>query len=156
LVKLRIIAVGKDKDPWITQGIAHYTKLLKRFARIEIVLVPAGKATPNLSAEEITGKEAARLIKLMGSGVSVALYDKSKPMDTAEFARWLQLTIDRSGGSVDFIIGGAFGLHRSVLAAADECLALSPLTFSHRIVRLVLLEQLYRGFSVIHGTNYHK
>jgi len=156
LIKIRIVAVGKDKDPWISEGAAHYTKLLKRFAKVEIVTIPTAKARGNLQAEEITRKEAARLMKHVGGGVSVALLDKSKPMDTDKFARWLQGTIDTSGGSINFIIGGAFGLHPSILAAADQTLSLSPLTFSHQIVRLVLMEQLYRGFSLIHNTGYHK
>lgn len=156
MVKLRILVVGKDKDPWITQGQTHYIKLLSRFARTEITLVTAAKGSANLPPEEITKKEAARLVKQIGSGVTVALTDKGKPMDTAQFATWLRRTIDRSGGSIQFIIGGAFGLHRSVLSAVDETLSLSPLTFSHQIVRLVLLEQLYRGFSVLKGTGYHK
>lgn len=156
MVKLRIIAVGKDKQAWITQGVAHYVKLLRRFARTEVVVVPAVKTAPNLPIDEITKREAARLAKHLAGGVSVALYDKGKPMDTAGFARWLQRTVDRSGGSVDFIIGGAFGLHPSILATADQRLSLSPLTFSHQIVRLILMEQLYRGFSVINRTGYHK
>lgn len=156
MVKLRIIAVGKDKDPWISQGTAHYIKLLKRFARTEITIVPATKAATGMPCEEVKKKEAARLTKQISAGVSVALSDDGRRLDTAGFARWLQTTVDRSGGTVNFLLGGAFGLHQSILAAADETLSLSPLTFSHQIVRLVLLEQLYRAFTVINGTNYHK
>lgn len=161
MVKLRIIAVGKDKDRWISDGVAHYTKLLKRYAAVEIVTVSSPKSAASLPPAQLKKKEGERLIKSLSGkggtvGVSAALTDTGKKIDTPGFTRWLDKTVARSGGTINFIIGGAHGLDESVLSSADHVISLSPLTFSHQLVRLILLEQLYRAFSIVHNTAYHK
>ncbi len=156
MVKIKVIAVGKDKDAWISAGCAHYIKLLKRFAAVEIIMVPSAKATSSLTPGQIRKQEAERISKVMSKGFNVALTDRGAKMDTDAFAKWLEKKIDSSGASINFIVGGAHGLHSSVLSRAGEVVSLSPLTFSHQLVRLVLLEQIYRAFSIRHGTDYHK
>ena len=156
MIKLKVIAVGKDKDSWVTDGCAHYLKLLKRFATVEIKIVPSVKSASSMPPDQIMKMEAERLTKEMTRATHVALTDTGKKMDTASFSKWLTGQVDTSGGMISFIIGGAYGLDKDVLAKADQVISLSPLTFSHQLVRLVLLEQLYRAFSVAHGTDYHK
>jgi 23S rRNA (pseudouridine1915-N3)-methyltransferase len=161
LVKLRIVAVGKDKDRWISDGVAHYAKLLKRYAAVEIVTVSSPKSTASLPSSQLKKKEGEQLTKSLSGrgaavGVSVALTDTGKRMDTLAFSKWLDKTVTRSGGAINFIIGGAHGLDECILSGADDIISLSPLTFSHQLVRLVLLEQLYRAFSILHNTDYHK
>ena len=108
MVKLRIIAVGKDKDAWVTEACAHYVKLLKRFAVVEIKTVPSVKRGSSLTASQIMKQEAERLTPELSKGVSIALADSGRKMDTQSFSKWLEKTKDASGGTVQFIIGGAY------------------------------------------------
>ncbi len=160
MVRLRIIAVGKDKDRWVSDGIAHYTKLLKRFAKVEIKIAPSPKSTASSLPASLMKEEARRLIKVLDTknvsgSPTVALADTGRNMDTMAFSKWLEKTTSRVG-TINFIIGGAYGLEDTILNRADHVISLSPLTFSHQLVRLVLLEQLYRALSITHGTDYHK
>jgi len=156
LLKIRIITIGKHKDRWIEEGCAHFEKLLARFAKIEWKILSPPKESSSLTPAEIKKREARLLEKECPKGVGIALADKGEQRDTPAFAKMLETLQLKSGGVVNFIIGGAYGLDDSVLNKADHVLSLSSLTFSHQIARLVLLEQLYRAFSIIHGTDYHK
>ena len=109
-----------------------------------------------MSASEVKKREAARILKALDKGFHIALADKSTGLDSHGLARQLEKWQTRCGGCIEFIIGGAYGLDESVLEQAELVLSLSPLTFSHQLVRLVLLEQLYRAFSILHNTDYHK
>ncbi len=156
LLKVKVVTIGKDKDRWITEGCDHYLKLLSRYARVELKLLPSLKAASSLSPNEIKAREAARLEPELGAGYLVALHDRGQPFDSQRFARRLEKLQAESGGTAVFVIGGAFGLHDSILKRSRLQLSLSALTFSHQMTRLILLEQLYRGYSIIHGTAYHK
>jgi 23S rRNA (pseudouridine1915-N3)-methyltransferase len=153
--RITVVAIGKDKDPWVSDGIAHYTTLLSRWAAVEIV-TPNARTSPSLSPAEIKRAEAAALRRYVESGVTIALSDSGRPYDSPAFASFLQQLQTTSGGRVVFLIGGPYGLDDSILSAATFVVSLSPLTFSHQIVRLILMEQLYRGLSIQHGTDYHK
>ena len=155
MLKISIVAVGRDKDRWVTGGIAHFTKLLSRWASVTIES-PTIKTPASLSPGEIMDREISVLESYIGSGTTIALSDRGEAYDSPEFARWLERLQSSSGGQVNFLIGGPYGLAQSILDRADYILSLSPLTFSHQLVRLVLLEQLYRGLSILHGTDYHK
>ncbi len=156
MLRIRVVAIGKDKDPWVTEGSEHYLKLLSRYANVQIDLLPGLKSTSSLSPDEIKKREAQRFDKALGSSRFIALSDRGKRHDSRSFARWLQKQQSISGGSVTILIGGPYGLHEHLLARAETILSLSELTFSHQLVRLVLLEQIYRGFSILAGSSYHK
>jgi len=156
LLKIRIVAVGKNKDRWVSDGCAHYEKLLSRFARVEWSIIPPSKHAGSLSPEEIKKDEGQRMLAQLGKGTTIALSDTGEKADSLSFSKILEKLQISSKGTVTFLIGGAYGLSDSVLSRADMVFALSPMTFSHQLVRLVLLEQLYRGFSILHGTDYHK
>ncbi len=156
MLKIRLILVGKDKDAWVADGIAHYRKLLSRFASLDIVTLPGVKAASSLSPSEIMAKEHDQIVRKLGKGFTVALADSGKKMDSMSFSKWLSKVQVSGSGELTFVVGGAYGLDKRLLDSADLILSLSPLTFSHQLVRLVLLEQLYRGFSILHGTDYHK
>lgn len=155
VLKATIITVGRDKDRWISDGVAHYVKLLSRWCSVDIQTV-SPKTAASLSPVEIKRIEAEALKPRIDFRTTVALSDSGKTMDTPQFAVWLEHVQSTGGGQVRFVIGGPYGLDDSILRGASEVLSLSPLTFSHQLVRLVLLEQLYRGFSILHGTDYHK
>lgn len=156
MLKIQILSIGKDKDRWISEGCDHYLKLLSRYAKAEIKLLPSVKTSSALSASEVKSKEADRLLPAIGSSFVVALHDRGKTFDSMAFARQLEQLQMVSAGKLTFVVGGAFGLHERVLKKAKLQLSLSALTLSHQLARLTLLEQLYRGFSILHGTSYHK
>lgn len=154
--KIRILAVGKDKDSWLAEGANHYRKLLNRYASIEIETISKGRASSSPNPEETKKAEADALLSRLGETVFVALHDRGEPMTSPQFARLLDKLTSHQRGALTFVIGGAFGLDKRVFSAARQSISLSPLTFSHQIVRLILLEQLYRAFTILEGTDYHK
>ncbi len=156
MLNIRIISIGKDKDPWISDGCEHYRKLLSRYARIESLLLPSLKNSGSLSPDETKAAEGERLEKAIGPGYLVALHERGQILDSQAAAKRLQKTEVEARGPVSFVIGGAFGLDPKILKRADWLWSLSPLTFSHQLTRLILLEQLYRAYSILHGTSYHK
>ena len=156
MIRIRLIAVGKDKDTWVSDGCAHFEKMLARYANCSWTILPSVKAAKGLTPTEIKKREAVRIGAELKKGLHIALVDSGKGLDSRQFARQLEIWQGHSGGVFSFIIGGAFGLDASIVNASDYVLSLSPMTFSHQVVRLVLLEQLYRGFSILNNTDYHK
>jgi 23S rRNA (pseudouridine1915-N3)-methyltransferase len=137
-------------------GCEHYRKLLARYTRVEFQYLPALKGVASLSADEIKAREAAKLTPAIGAGFMIALHDRGRSFDSPAFARELEKIEAHARGSLTLVIGGPYGLHKSILERADLIWSLSPLTYSHQLVRLVVLEQLYRAYSIRHGTSYHK
>jgi len=153
---VNIITIGKNKDAWVDDAIAHYLKLLKRYAAVSLIYVPDTKQSATLSEAELMKKEARRLRKNFRSDYRIALSDRGRRFDSIQFANYLADLMRRSRGSVDFIIGGIYGLDETMIAECRETVSLSPMTMSHQLIRPVLLEQLYRGFSILSGGHYHK
>ena len=156
MLKIEILSIGKDKDSWVTDACGHFVKQLKRHAAVKLTALPALKAKASLSPIEIKRREAERFEKAIGSGYVIALTDRGKEYDSRAFASFLERLRAESRGAVTFLIGGPYGLADSLLERADACVSLSPLTFSHQLVRLILLEQLFRGFDILAGGSYHK
>lgn len=156
MIRIRIIAPGKDKDEWVTLGSHHYIKLLSRYARVELVVLPSLKLSSSLSPDEIRKKEAVPLSKQLRGGYCVALSDSGKKYDSRAFADFVEKRQVAGNDAIEFIVGGPYGLDNDLLNQADTVLSLSSLTFPHKLVRLILLEQLYRAFSILHNTSYHK
>ena len=153
---IRIVSIGRDKDEWISAGCEHYRKLLARYTRVEFEYLPSLKGAASLSPEEIRAKEGAKLTAVIGSGFVTALHDRGRSFDSLTFARELEKIEAHARGSLTLVIGGPYGLHKSILERADLVWSLSPMTYSHQLVRLVVLEQLYRAYSIRNGTSYHK
>ncbi len=156
MFRIRVLAIGEDKDPWVTLGIQHYSKLLSKYAALEVLPLPSPKTSSSLSPEEVKRQEASLLKEKFGKGITVALVDTGKTYDSLGFAKLIERWQSTSGGAITFLIGGPFGLDSQLVKTVNATLSLSPLTFSHQLVRLVLLEQLYRGFTILHNTGYHK
>jgi 23S rRNA (pseudouridine1915-N3)-methyltransferase len=156
LLKIRILSIGDHKDKWIADGCEHYVKMLSRWASIEFVAIPSPKSSSRLSQSEIQKVESGRLLESAGKGMLVALSDSGREFESHGFSKALEKWHSTAGGTVCFLIGGPHGHHPELLAKADIVLSLSRLTFSHQLVRLVLLEQIYRAFTIINGTDYHK
>ncbi len=156
MLKIRIIVLGKNKEPWVTEGVEHYLTLLSRFTSASVDYVPAPKTSSSLSPAQIRRKESALLAGKRSGGYCIALSDTGKRYDSLAFSKLIDKLQTTGGGKIEFLIGGPYGMDDQLLSDADAVLSLSDLTFPHQLVRLVLLEQIYRAFTILSNTSYHK
>lgn len=159
-MKITILAVGKVKESYFRDGIAEYLKRLSKYAKMEVIEVADEKTPDNASEKEellIKEKEGERLIKAMKEdSYTIALAIDGKKLDSVALAE----KIDKLGISgvshIQFVIGGSLGLADEVLKKADMKLSFSDMTFPHQLMRLILCEQIYRSYRIIHKAPYHK
>ncbi len=159
-MNITILSVGKIKEKAFQLAIDEYSKRLTRYCRLSLIEVPDEKAPENISPaemEQVKNKEGEALLRHIKDGSYViALAIKGKMLSSEELADKLS-TLGVSGNSnLVFIIGGSLGLSDEVLKRADFKLSFSPMTFPHQLMKVVLLEQVYRGFRIIKGEPYHK
>jgi 23S rRNA (pseudouridine1915-N3)-methyltransferase len=153
-MKLRVLAVGKDRSGLYAPAVEEYVKRLARYVRFELVEVPEARkhaGTPRASEEEAD----AILARLGERERLVALDERGAQETSAEFARRVARWLER-GQDVALVVGGADGLAPRLREQAAETLALSRLTLAHRLARLVLVEQLYRALTILRGEPYHR
>jgi len=156
-MKIKILTVGKTKDAWCAAGEAEYEKRLSAFCDLEKISVSEEKISPAISEAEVKKREGTKILeKIPTDFLVIALSPDGKPLSSANFAALLQDVRDFKGGKICFIIGGALGLDQKVLASADKIISFSELTFPHDLFRIILLEQIYRGFTILQGKNYHR
>lgn len=157
---IRIVSVGKIKERYLADGIKEYLKRLGPFAKVEIVEVPDEKTPENASlAEEeaVKAKEAEKIIRHLKPGaVIVALAINGEGLSSEELAARLAGWGLSGKSDLVFVIGGSLGLHSSILKAADMQLSFGTMTFPHQLMRLILVEQIYRAFKINRGEPYHK
>ena len=159
-MRITVVCVGKIKEKYFTMGIDEYSKRLSRYCKLEIIQVPDEKTPDNASeAEElmIKKKEGERILKnIKDNAYVIALAIEGKMLTSEELAD----KIDKLGVGGDshivFVIGGSLGLDDEVLKRADFKLSFSKMTFPHQMMRMVLLEQVYRGYRILNGEPYHK
>lgn len=159
-MNITIITVGKLKEKYLKQGIAEYTKRLGAYAKIDIVELADEKAPEVLSDSEmqqVKNKEGERILsKISPDHHVIALAIQGKMKSSEELADTLDKLATYGKSKVSFIIGGSLGLSDDVLKRADEKLSFSKMTFPHQLMRLVLVEQVYRAFRINRGEPYHK
>lgn len=159
-MNITIITVGKLKEKYLKQGIEEYLKRLTAYAKVDIIELPDEKAPETLSDVEmlqIKDKEGERILSKINPDTYVmALAIEGKMKTSEELAE----TIDQLGiygtSKITFVIGGSLGLSRGVMNRADEALSFSKMTFPHQLMRLILVEQIYRAYRIIRGEPYHK
>lgn len=159
-MKITILAVGKIKEKYFCDAIAEYRKRLSRYCKLEIVEV-ADEKTPDKASlreeEQIRRKEGERLEKYIREGAYVIALAIDGSQTTSEgFAEKLHRLGLQGRSHIIFLIGGSIGLDAGLLNRADEKLSFSMMTFPHQLMRVILLEQVYRGYRIIHGEPYHK
>lgn len=159
-MKISIITVGKIKEKYFTLAIEEYAKRLGRYCKLEIIEV-ADEKTPDKSSEHenelIKEKEAERILKyIKDDAYIISLEIKGKQLTSEEMAQKIQQLAVEGNSHVCFIIGGSLGLHSLVSQKADFALSFSAMTFPHQLMRVVLLEQIYRSFRIINHEPYHK
>lgn len=157
MFKLKFIFVGKTKEPWIAEGLEHYQKMLGKFGNLEFINIKDEKITEHSSEKMVSEKEGERVLKYLDrKGFSFVLDQKGKMLSTEEMAKLFKEKMNQGYNDFVFITGGTLGLSTQVVNSADFRLSLSKMTFPHQLVRLILLEQVYRAFSIIEGRKYHK
>ncbi len=156
MVKIRIIVLDKTRDAFIREGEEHYLKRIKRYTNIEFVVIKSIKHGGRSDKEILTLERDAIMKRIQPEDYLVALDSKGKEFTSEEFALWLKDINETQKGWIDFIIGGPLGLHKEIIMKARLSLSLSRLTFTHELSRLILLEQIYRAFTIIKGEPYHR
>jgi 23S rRNA (pseudouridine1915-N3)-methyltransferase len=153
-LKLRVLSVGRDRSAWFEPAVQGYAERLKHYTRFELVELPEPRG--KRSADASRKHEAERILAARRPGeVLVALDEKGQALDTPAFARLLGEAQVRSQDLL-FVVGGDEGLDASVLAEAKRVLCVSAMTLPHRLARLLLVEQLYRSFTLLKGEPYHR
>ena len=159
-MKITLVTVGKIKEKYLEQAIAEYRKRLARYCKLEILQVADEKTPEGASAaveEQIKEKETERILSQVRDGSFViALAIEGKMMSSEELAQKMDRLAVEGTSQITFIIGGSLGLSRKVLERADFLLSFSKMTFPHQLMRVILLEQIYRSYRIITGQPYHK
>ena len=155
-----IIAVGKVKEKYVNEGIKEYTKRLSRYTSLNIIEVDDEKAPEKLSNRDkdiIKKKEGERILnKITQDSYVIALSIDGKGLSSEEFADKINNFMIEGSSHITFIIGGSLGLSDEVLKRAQMKLSFSKMTFPHQLMRMILLEQVYRSFRIIRNEPYHK
>lgn len=155
-MNITILAVGKNKDEYITLAENEFLKRLSSYCSLKIETVPTPKYTKNQSIDKIKELEGkAVLDKLPVQCYVIALDERGKEYNSKDFAQHLNKILVTHNKPLYFVIGGPYGFSPEVKNRADELLSLSQLTFTHQMVRIILLEQLYRAFTILKGKKYH-
>ena len=159
-MNIKIITVGKLKEKYLKDAIAEYSKRLSRYCRLDIIELPDEKTSENASEkeEEIVREKEGRniLSKIKDNEYVIALDLKGKHLTSEEFAQLISEKAVMGRPDLTFIIGGSLGISQEVLSRADYKLCFSKMTFPHQLFRVMLIEQIYRGFRIINGEPYHK
>ncbi|RQD76720.1 MAG: 23S rRNA (pseudouridine(1915)-N(3))-methyltransferase RlmH [Candidatus Syntrophonatronum acetioxidans] len=159
-MRVKIIGVGKVKEKYLQEGMKEYLKRLQPYARVEIIEVPDEKIPEGASPgeeERVKKKEGEKVLKKLDPGAyTVVLALEGTPFSSEEWAWHLEKLTREGQSNINFIIGGTLGLSPEVKKKGDLLLSFSPLTFPHQLMRLILLEQIYRSFKIIRGEPYHR
>ena len=158
---IKIIAVGKIKEKFYKEAIDEYLKRMQAYNKIKIIEVNDEQAPENLSdreIEQVKEKEGERILgKIEDSDYVVSLEILDKQMDSVGFANFIENEMQEGfGRNLVFVIGGSNGLSKEVSQRSNYKLSFSKMTFPHQLMRVILLEQIYRGFRIINGHPYHK
>ena len=155
-MKILLIVVGKTDQQWLTEGIAQYTERLTHFSQFEMQVIPDIRNTRNMDPQVQKVREGEQILKLLQPSDDVILLDdKGREFTSPEMAAWLEKRMAQSTKRLVFIIGGPYGFSPDVYARIPNRISLSRMTFSHQMVRLIFVEQLYRAFTILNNLPYH-
>lgn len=159
-MKITILAVGKIKEKYFVDAIKEYSKRLSRYCKLEIIEVADEKTPENASEREealIRNREGERLRKYIKEGAYViSMAIQGKQYSSEEFSAKLDRLGIQGESHIIFIIGGSIGIDEGILKESKECISFSKMTFPHQMMRVILLEQIYRGYRIMRGEPYHK
>ena len=153
---IKLLCISKTDVPYLKEGIKLYLNRLQHYVNFEIIEIPELKNTKNKSPNEVKDKEAELLLKYMEKADKVILLDENgKTFRSVEFADFIQKKINANTKTLMFVVGGAYGFSSAIKEKYKDCLSLSPMTFSHQMIRLLFVEQIYRAFTILKGEPYH-
>lgn len=159
-MNITIVSVGKLKEKYLKMGIDEYVKRLGSYAKMDLIEVPDEKAPEQLSDAEmeiVKKKEGERILSKISDGTYViALAIDGKMKSSEQMAADIENLMTYGTSKISFVIGGSLGLHNDVLKRADEKLSFGKMTLPHQLMKLVLIEQIYRSFRIMKGEPYHK
>jgi len=159
-MNIKIIAVGKIKEKYIQEGIREYSKRLSRYCTLEVIEIDDEKAPENLSDKEmdiVKQKEGERILaKVPQNSFLISLVIEGKQLSSEELAEKIETLMIDGTSDICFVIGGSLGLSDEVVSRSNFKLSFSKMTFPHQLMRMILLEQIYRGWRIIKGEPYHK
>ena len=154
-MKISLLVIGKTTDSRLEALIDEYTKRLKHYVSFELVVVPDSKNAKSLSEEQLKTQEGLEILRRLTPSMEVYLLDEhGREFRSIEYADWLQKRM-ASGKDLTLIIGGAYGFSPAVYERANGKISLSQMTFSHQMIRLLAVEQLYRAMTILRNEPYH-
>jgi len=154
-MKIKLITIGKTDENYLKEGIDKYLKRLKHYVQFEIIVindVKMGKKSNPVLQKELEEKEI--LAKVNSTDFLILLDEKGQEFNSVDFSKYMQKRLN-SGNDIVFVIGGPFGFSNRMYERANAKVALSKMTFSHQMIRLFFVEQLYRAFTILKGEKYH-
>jgi 23S rRNA (pseudouridine1915-N3)-methyltransferase len=155
-MRITLIAVGKTEDKYLIDGIEKYLNRLKHYINFTILIIPDIKNTKSLSESQQKSKEAELINKQINpTDVVLLLDEKGKKHSSISFSQYLNKQMIGSVQNLVFIIGGPYGFDESIYKRSNSSISLSDMTFSHQMVRLFFVEQLYRAFTILKNEPYH-
>ncbi len=159
MLSVNLFCVGKLKESYLRDAVEEYVKRMKPLCKLNIVELPEERVGENPSAAEIrqtiTAESERILAKICKGDYVIAMCVEGKNISSEELSERLE-EIQQTASTVDFIIGGSWGLSDALKARADFCLSMGKMTFPHQLCRVMLLEQIYRAFQISRGSKYHK
>ncbi len=155
-MKTALLVVGKTNEQYFIRAIDEYVQRIKHYTGFEVEIIPELKNTKNLTEQQQKDKEGELIMKSLSTNDFVVLLDEhGREMRSVEFADWMRGKMNTIGKRLVFVIGGPYGFSEEVYRRADGKMSLSKMTFSHQMVRLIFVEQLYRALSILAGSPYH-
>lgn len=155
-MRISLICIGKTDESYLNVGIEKYLNRLKHYVNFTLNIIPDIKNTKNLTQEQQKSKEAEQILKQLNQTDTIVLLDeKGSAPRSIDFAKFIDRHMLNSTQHLVFIIGGPYGFDRSIYDRAHSKLSLSNMTFSHQMIRLFFIEQLYRAHTILRGEPYH-
>ncbi|MEX1191892.1 MAG: 23S rRNA (pseudouridine(1915)-N(3))-methyltransferase RlmH [Brumimicrobium sp.] len=153
---IKLIYVGKTGKTFLIEGEKEYTKRLKRYIKFDVIEIPDVKNAKKLTIQEVKSKEKEAILPKIKESERVFLLDeKGKEFTSVGFSKFLQKQFNSGGQGITFVIGGPYGFSEELYQRANGKVSLSQLTFSHQMVRMFFIEQLYRSMTILKGEPYH-
>jgi 23S rRNA (pseudouridine1915-N3)-methyltransferase len=155
-MKIKLLTVGATPKNYLLDGEMLFAKPINNFAAFEKVEIPDIKNAKSLSKEQIKVEEGRLILnKIQSSDIVVLLDERGKELRSIDFAAWMQQIMNQGPKQLVFVVGGPYGFSEEVYARSDRKLSLSQMTFSHQMIRLFFMEQLYRAFTILKNEPYH-
>jgi 23S rRNA (pseudouridine1915-N3)-methyltransferase len=155
-MNIKLVVVGKTEEKYLKEGIDIFEKRLKFYIPYEMIIIPSLKDTKSLSPQMVKERERELIIKQVSKADKVVLFDEmGEEFRSIEYANFLQKNMNAGIKTMCFVVGGAFGFSDEVYKIANLKIAMSKMTFSHQMIRLMIVEQLYRAFTILKNEPYH-